>query len=193
MTAALWTNANIMHIRINRSLIAACAFAMAGAVAAPATPSPVRVTTSMQQGMHEWPALDGKLYLVAGANMDTLLYERTLSFYFVQKSGPEWLHVSIVEGKDALTTTLRSAASGETTTHDAVVAMHGKNVYLIRAALNIKKASIVTTTFKFSEAGDDYPDGPWFLFKQISQNAYPAAKLSVEEALQKEASRKPAK
>jgi hypothetical protein len=183
-----------MRIPLIHAVIASSAFLFAGgAVAAPAAPVAARITLSAQQGMHQWPALDGKLVLVAGANMDILLYERTLNFYFVQKSGPEWIHVPVVEGKNAFTPTLRSAATGETTTSDAVVVVHGKDVYLVRAAFGMKKASIATTTYKFGEAGDEYPDGPWFLFKEVSRNSYPAAKSSVEEVLQKEAQRKPAK
>jgi hypothetical protein len=161
-----------------------------GAIAAPATKS--FVTTSQQQGMHQWPALNGKLHMVAGANMDSVLYERTMAFYFVQKDGAEWVHVPIVEGKNAFASMLRSAAIGETTTDDAVVTTHGKDVYLVRAALNKRMGSIGTITYKFGEAGDEYPDGPWFLFKEIGRNSYPPGRISVEEVLQKEARRKPA-
>ncbi len=173
--------------------VASCVLLVAiGATAAQTAPSQARVTTSMQQGMHQWPAFKGKLVMIAGTEVDTLHYKRSLTFYYEHEA--EWHHVPVVEGKNHFTQTLWTNGSGETTLADAVVVAQDKNIYLIKAALNSKKASITATTYQFVEVGDDVnPDGPWFLFKEMSNKSYPLAHSTVEEVLKKETARYPSK
>lgn len=143
--------------------------------------------------MHQWPAFDGKLILVAGASTDTLKYKRSLTFYFVEKSGAEWLHVPIVQDEANFTLTWLSISTGETTVADAVVSLHDNRPYLILAKRNAGSGAVDTRTFRFVQAGDDFPDGPAYLFKPVAANTYPQKAMSVEDALKKEAQRKPTK
>ncbi len=177
-----------------KSSIACCVFLLSAchqgvAVSAP----PAQLTRSTQQGMHQWPAFDGKLVLVAGTSTDTLKYKRSLTFYFVDKAGAEWLHVPIVEDEANFTLTWLSISTGETTVADALVAVHGKQTYLVLAKRDAKTGAIHTHTFKFAMAGDDFPDGPAYLFKSIAAKTYTQQSMSVEDALKTEALRKPAK
>jgi hypothetical protein len=60
------------------------------------------------------------------------------------------------------------------------------------AALNVKKASIVATRFQFVEVSEDViPDGPRYLFREISKRSYSSAKLTVEDILKKESQTNP--
>ena len=174
-------------------LLSTCHQGTATSASASASAPPAHITTSLQQGMHQWPAFDGKLVLVAGTSTDTLKYKRSLTFYFVEKSGAEWLHVPIVQDEANFTLTWLSISTGETTVADAVVALHDRQPYLILARRNAKSAAIDMRTFKFAQSGDDFPDGPAYLFKPVATNTYQQKTMSVEDALKKEAQRKPTK
>jgi len=145
------------------------------------------VTPSTQQGMRQWQANDGKLILIAGTYQDTMTYKRSLTFYFEDKPGGEWSHVPIIEGKNDHTFTWFTISSGETTVADAVVTMQDKDIYLVKADKNPAKEETVVTWFQFWRTGDDFPDGPAYVFKPISTKIYSKNQnLSVEQILKKE-------
>ena len=104
-----------MQIMIKHLLIG-CAFAAAAmAQAAP------------KQGVTEWKLASGKLILVAGTYQDTTSYKRSMTFYHQEKTGAEWMHVPIAEGKVDFPLTFFSISSGETTVEDAVVVARGED------------------------------------------------------------------
>jgi hypothetical protein len=160
-------------------LLAACL-----AIAVPAGAA----VTSDQQGLHQWPALDGKPILVNGTYQDTTTYKRSLTFYFQGKSGGAWLHVPLIDSDSAPTFTWFSIAHGEQTVADAAVVAEAGSVELVIAETRPgAAASITVRTYRLTEAGDDMPDGPAYYFKKISATRYPAsAKLTVEQVLKKE-------
>ncbi|OEZ63585.1 hypothetical protein DUGA6_00860 [Duganella sp. HH105] len=142
--------------------------------------------TTTQQGMQQWRALNGKLIIVTGSYHDTSSYKRSLTFYFEEKPGGEWLHVPVIESEADHTLTLFSVSSGENTVEDALVITQGDSTYLVVAEK--KAAGVSATWYKFSPAGTDFPDGPAFMFKPISTNVYAKSKnQTVEDVLQKEA------
>jgi hypothetical protein len=155
-----------------------------------ANPAPTdRVIRSTEQGAHEVSALGGKLVLIAATLADTQSYKRTLSFYFSDKGGTDLLHVPVIESKVDHTLTLQSISRGEETIADAALAVRGKKVYLIQVARNRSDRGAVARWFQFSEAGDDYPDGPAYVFKPVAQHELKQP-ASIEAALQTELKRK---
>lgn len=140
---------------------------------------------STQQGMQQWRASSGKLIAIAGSYLDTTTYKRSLTFYFEEKPGAEWLHVPVMESEADHTLTLFSASEGDELVEDAVVTTQGTATYLIVAAK--KTAGVVTTWYKFGEAGSAFPDGPGYLFKPVGSHAYAKnTRPSIESVLQKE-------
>jgi hypothetical protein len=144
--------------------------------------------TSDQQGLHQWPALDGKLILVNGTYQDTSTYKRSLTFYFQSKADAEWLHVPLIDSDGAPVFTWFSISQGEQTVADAAVVARAGGVELVVAETRPGMAAPITVrTYRLAEAGDDMPDGPAYYFKKISATRYPAsATLTVEQVLKKE-------
>lgn len=167
-----------MHM-LKTLLLAACL-----AIAIPARAA----VTSDQQGLHQWPALDGKLILVNGTYQDTTTYKRSLTFYFQGKSSATWLHVPLVDSDTAPMFTWFSISQGEQTVDDAAVVASAGGVELVIAETRPgAAASITSRIYRLTEAGDNMPDGPAYYFKKISATRYPAiAKLTVEQVLKKE-------
>lgn len=178
----------MQNMRKNISAFA-CVLALAASamtsLEAQAAPVP-----STRQGLQQWRALNGKLILVAGTYQDTTTYKRSLTFFFEEKLGAEWLHVPVIESEADHTLTWFSISAGDTTVADAVVTTQGDSTYLIIAQRKADKSGISAVWYKFVATGDDFPDGPAYVFKPISNNAYPKTKLSVEDVLKKEAALK---
>jgi hypothetical protein len=168
-----------------------CAFLLSACDSVTATPVPLKVITTAQQGMHQWPAFGEKLVLIVGTSTDTTTYKQSITFYMALKSGVEWLHVPIKENKVNYTLTWMNISHGETTDADAIVAVHGKEIYLILAALDSKNGGIKSRTFKLTENGEEAVDEPGFMFKQVGENIYKQPNLRVEDVLKKEAQRIP--
>lgn len=165
-----------------------CALALSAAFGTCAA-SPVQAATiaSTTQGLQQWPAFNGKLALVAGTYQDTTSHKRSLTFFFEEKAGGAWLHVPVIESAADHTLTWFSISSGETTVADAVVTTQGDGIYLIIAEKKGDRSGITATWYRFSAAGDDFPDGPAYVFKSIASKPYPASRLTVEDVLKKEA------
>jgi hypothetical protein len=168
----------------NAVLLAACV-----ACAAPGARAAV---SSQQQGMHQWPVLNGRLILINGTYQDILKYERSLTFYFESKPGADWLHVPVVTSDTDQPLTWFSASVGEQTLADAVVVAVPGGVELVVAATRPgDPAPITVRWYRLTESDDDHPDGPAYFFKKISGTSYPAsAKLTVEQVLKKEVAAK---
>lgn len=171
-----------------RTILAYCTLALALAF----TPSAHADVTSSQQGLHQWPALKGKLVMVAGTVSDVLRYKRSMTFYFEAKPGEDWIHVPIVKSQDDQQETWFNVSHGETTMIDGFVAARGNEVYLIDAAVSESPAGIKATWYKLTANDPAYPDGPFYLLKPVGQKFYPDGKdLTVEWVLKKEAAVKP--
>jgi hypothetical protein len=169
----------------------ACAFILGfSALASSTAPAQAATISSTKQGTEQWRALNGKLILVAGTYQDTTTYKRSLTFFFEEKAGAEWLHVPVIESEADHTLTWFTISSGDTTVADAVVSTQGDNIYLITAEKSSGKAGITANWYKFVATGSDFPDGPAYVFKKISSNAYAGAKVSVEDVLKKESALK---
>lgn len=176
-----------------RKKIALCVYAMVvvfSALAAPAPAAHAATIASTKQGLQQWHTLNGKLIMVTGTYQDTTTYKRSLTFYFEEKAGGEWQHVPVIESEADHTLTWFSVSAGETTDADAVVSTQGEGIYLITATRKADKNSILVNWYKFVAAGDDFPDGPAYLFKSISNGAYPKTRMSIEEVLKKESALK---
>ena len=173
-----------MNRLFNTVLLAACL-----ACGAPGAHAAV---SSQQQGMHQWPVLNGRLILVNGTYQDILKYERSLTFYFESKPGADWLHVPVVSSDTDQPLTWFSASVGEQTLADAVVVAVAGGVELVVAATRPGDPAPVTVRwYRLTESDDNHPDGPPYFFKKISSTSYPAsAKLTVEQVLKKEVAAK---
>lgn len=167
-----------------------CALYCVALLAASHAPRAAAATiATTQQGMQQWRALNGKLVVIAASYRDTTSYKRSLTFYFEEKAGGEWLHVPVIESEADHTMTWFSVSNGESTVADAVVSTQGDATYLIVAEK--KAAGIVATWYQFTAAGVDFPDGPAYMFKPAFHHAYAGSKgMSVEDVLKKEAASK---
>lgn len=141
--------------------------------------------TTMQQGMQQLKALNGKLIMVAGSYHDTTSYKRSLTFYFEEKAGGEWLHVPVIASEVDHDLTFFSVSKGDETIEDAVLTTQGADNFLIVAEK--KGSGVVARWYKFAAAGTDFPDGPAYMFKPAGTKTYAkATNPTVESVLQKE-------
>lgn len=141
--------------------------------------------TTMQQGMQQLKALNGKLIMVTGSYHDTTSYKRSLTFYFEEKPGGEWLHVPVIASEVDHDLTFFSVSKGEETIEDAVLTTQGADNFLIVAEK--KGTGVIAHWYKFAAAGADYPDGPAFMFKPAGTKSYAKnSNPTVENVLQKE-------
>ncbi|WEF34321.1 hypothetical protein [Pseudoduganella chitinolytica] len=164
-----------------------------GASAAPA--GAAASVSSLQQGLHQWAVLKGKLVLVNGTYQDVTTYKRSLTFYFESKPGAAWLHVPVIDSPTEQETTWFSISQGEQTVADAAVVARGEGVELVIAETKPGKgAPVAVRWYRLAESDDDNPDGPAYFFKRTSATSYPAkAKLTVEQVLKKEISSRSSK
>jgi hypothetical protein len=149
--------------------------------------------SSLQQGMHQWPALKGRLILINGTYQDILKYKRSLTFYFESKPGEDWLHVPVITSDTDQDLTWFSISQGEQTVADAVVVAVAGGVELVVAETRPghSTAAVTVRWYRLTESDDDHPDGPAYFFRKISSTSYPAsAKLTVEQVLKKEVAAK---
>lgn len=160
-------------------LLAACL-----AVTAPGNAS----VTSMQQGTHQWPALNGRLILVNGTYLDITTYKRSLTFYFETKPGADWLHVPVVTSETQQSLTWFSISQGEQTVADAVVVARPGGIELVIAETKPGAPAPVTVRcYRLVEADQEQTYGPAYIFRKISTKSWPAkAGLTVEQVLEKE-------
>jgi hypothetical protein len=111
-----------------------CALYCVALLAASHAPRAAAATiATTQQGMQQWRALNGKLVVIAASYRDTTSYKRSLTFYFEEKAGGEWLHVPVIESEADHTMTWFSVSNGESAVADAVVSTQGDATYLIVA------------------------------------------------------------
>ncbi len=110
----------------------------------------------------------------------------------ITKPGEDWIHVPIVKSRDEQQETWFNVSHGETTMVDGFVAARGADVNLIEATVTESPAGIKAIWYKLTTDDPAYPDGPFYLLKQVGQKFYPDGKdLTVEWVLKKEAAVKP--
>jgi hypothetical protein len=155
----------MLNLKKNMAPLACALLFGLSTLAGSALPAKAVTVSSTKQGMEQWRALNGKLILVAGTYQDTTNYKRSLTFFFEEKAGAQWLHVPIIESEADHTLTWFTISSGETTVADAVVSTQGDNIYLITAEKTSGKTGVTANWYKFVAAGSDFPDGPAYVFK----------------------------
>lgn len=146
---------------------------------------------STGQGLHQWPAMGGKLYMVAGTVADVQRYQRTMTFYFQDKSGGDWNVVPVADGPNALSEQWHHVGRGESTVRDGLVAARGGDVFLIEAALDDKRGGVDATWYRLVQDDPAYVDGPSVVLKRVARVPYPRG-TTVEAVLKKEAGVPPA-
>ncbi|MYM70436.1 hypothetical protein GTP45_27040 [Pseudoduganella sp. FT55W] len=154
--------------------------------------------TPMHQGLHQWPALGGKLMLVVGTYQDTVAYRRSYTFYFKEAKDETWYQAPVFNKKGLPETEWNSASGGETTLADGVVAARPDGVYFITADKKAdrgyaERGDITVTWNKLVTDDKDYPDGPTYLFKPSFTRSYPKSSLTVEAVLARELKAEPKK
>jgi len=185
-------NTPLHHIRILSSGL--LAFTLCASAASAAGPSP------MAQGLHQWPALEGKLMLVVGTYQDVTSYRRSYSFYFKPAREEAWNQVPVIRKKGEAAFPWESASGGEVTIADGIVVPRAGAVYFVVADKRIgrdssydDKGDITATWNKLSEASDDETDGPAYRLQPVFARRYRNSALTVEAVLAREAKLKPAK
>lgn len=154
--------------------------------------------TPMHQGLHQWPALGGKLMLVVGTYQDTVTYRRSYTFYFKEPKDETWYQTPVFDKKGLPEFEWNSASGGETTLADGVVSTRPEGVYFITADKKVEKGyaekgDITVTWNKLVTDDKDHPDGPGYLFKPSFTRSYPKSALTVEAVLAREVKAEPGK
>lgn len=154
--------------------------------------------TPMHQGLHQWPALGGKLMLVVGTYQDTSTYRRSYTFYFKEAKGDTWYQTPLFNKKGLPEFEWNSGTGGETTLADGVVAARPDGVYFITADKKAdhgyeEKGTITVTWNKLVTDDKDHPDGPAYLFKRGFTRSYTNTSLTVEAVLAREIKTGPSK
>lgn len=152
----------------------------------------------MKQGLHQWPALKGKLILVTGTYQDTTTFRRSYNFYYKDSKDEAWNQVPLRNKAGRIQLEWDSAIGGEVTLADGVVSPRNDAVYFIVADKRAdqgyaEKGDITVTWYKLAEAGDELPDGPAYYFKPEFTRSYPKSAATVESILNKEISLQPRK
>ncbi len=170
------------------SAIALCAIAFSSVPVLAAGPAE---TVPMKQGLHQWPALKGKLMLVVGTYQDTTNFHRSYTFYFKDGKDEAWNQVPVRNKAGRAQFEWDSATGAEVTLADGVVASRPNGVYFVVADKHAEQAyqdkgDITVTWYKLSESDDDHPDDPAYQFKPEFTRAYPKSGMTVEAILAKE-------
>jgi hypothetical protein len=152
----------------------------------------------MKQGLHQWPALGGKLYLVVGTYQDIVHFRRSYSFYFKAQGADTWHQVGVVRKRGLGEFPWESAVAGENTLADGIVVARREGVYFVVGEKRVKngyadKGDITATWNKLGEAGDSEPDGPQYRMAPVFTRLYPNTSFTVETVLERETTLRPAK
>lgn len=173
----------------------ACAFALL------ASPSHAADVYPLAQGLHQWPASGGKLFLVVGTYQDITAYRRSYTFYFKTPGDDAWNQVvapSDVAGGQSFT--WNSSTHGEFTFADGIVVQRPDGVYFVvvrksldGAASYADKQTASATWYKLTLSDDDHPDDAPYQFKAVFKRPYPRSAQSVDALLAREAALQPRK
>jgi hypothetical protein len=169
--------------------------ALCGSAAFAAVPAE---TIPMKQGLHQWPALKGKLILIVGSYQDTTSFRRSYNFYFKDGKDEAWNQVPVRNKTDRMQFEWDSASGAEVTLADGVISQRADAIYFIVADKRAdqgyqEKGDITVTWYKLIESGDDKPDDPAYQFKPEFVRTYPRSAATVEAILNKESSLQPHK
>ena len=178
-----------------RTAAAFCAFALSSAPVLAAIPAGA---IPMKQGLHQWPALKGKLMLVVGTFQDSTSFHRSYTFYFKDGKDEAWNQVPVRNKAGRAQFEWDSATGAEVTLADGVVLQRPEGMYFIVADKHAEqtyqdKGDIIVTWYKLIESGDDHPDDPAYQFKPEFTRSYPKSGLTVEAILAKELALQPRK
>lgn len=152
----------------------------------------------MKQGLHQWPALRGKLILVTGSYQDTTTFHRSYNFYYKDGKDEAWNQLPLLNNAGRMQLEWDSASGGEVTLADGVVTARSDAVYFIVADKRAdqsyyEEGDITVTWYKLVEAGDELPDGPAYYFKPEFTRNYPKSATPIEAILNKEMALQPHK
>ena len=152
----------------------------------------------LRQGLHEWPAFGGKLYLVVGTYQDSVAFRRTYHFFVKEASDDAWNQVTVLSKKGSSQPTWESAVGADVTLADGTIVARRDGTYFVVASKQVKgsyhdKGTIEVTWYKLTQAGDDQPDDPAYQFKPVFTRPYPHSAQTVEDILNKEANLQPKK
>lgn len=155
-------------------------------------------TIPMQQGIHQWPALNGKLILVVGTYQDSVTFRRTYNFYFKEAKDEIWNQVPLLNKAARPQSDWYSASGGEVTLADGVVSSRSDGVYFIVADKRAdqgyyEKGEFTVTWYKLVQSSDDRPDDSPYLLKPVFTRNYPKSASTVEAILAKETALQPRK
>ena len=179
-------------MRANTSLAALLYLAACGASALAADSVP------MAQGLHQWPAADGKLMLVVGTRQDSVSFKRTYNFYFKEAKEEAWNQVTVRDKNGLGQAAWHSATGAEVTLADGVVTARPDGVYFIVADKRVQGAyqergDITVTWYKLTLSADDRPDDPPYQLVPGFQRQYPKSAATIEALLKKELTLQPRK
>lgn len=155
-------------------------------------------TFPLKQGLHQWPALNGKLFLVVGTYQDTTTFKRTYNFFFKAADDDAWNQVPVVNKKNEQEFTWNSAIGADVILADGTVAPRPDGVYFVVADKRAgstyhDRGSITATWYRLTESGDDRSDDLAYQLKPVFTRTYPSSKLTVEDILAREAKLRPSR
>jgi len=178
-----------MHI-LRTALLLASLLLPIGAHAAEAEP--------MKQGLHQWPALKGKLMLVVGTYQDAMHYRRSYSFYFKAANDDTWNQVAVIRKSGERAFPWESATGAEVTLADGIVVPRPEGIYFVVGDKRVgktyyDKGDITVTWNKLMIDGDDESGDSPYRLVPVFTRTYPRSALTVEAILGREAALKPAR
>lgn len=153
----------------------------------------------MKDGLHQWPAMGGKLMLVVSSYQDVMSFHRSYSFYFKEAKGEEWNEVAVIRKSGQRAFPWQNAVGGEVTLADGVVVPRPDGIYFVVGDKHVGKSyydkgDITVTWNKLMVEGDDKdPYASPYRLAPVFTRAYPKSALTVEAVLAREATLRPAK
>jgi len=180
-------------MRLIRILALMIAFALLPISAGAAEAQP------MKDGLHQWPAMGGKLMLVVGSYQDVTSFHRSYSFYFKEAKDDTWNEVAVLRKSGERAFPWQSAVGAEVTLADGIVVPRPDGIYFVvgdkRVGKNYyDKGDITVTWNKLMVEGDDKdPYASPYRLAPVFSRSYPKSALTVEAVLARETTLRPSK
>lgn len=153
----------------------------------------------MKDGLHQWPAMGGKLMLVVGSYQDVMRFHRSYSFYFKEAKGEDWNEVAVIRKSGERAFPWQNAVGGEVTLADGIVVPRPDGIYFVVGDKHVGKSyygkgDITVTWNKLMVDPDDKaPDASPYRLAPVFTRAYPKSALTVEAVLARETTLRPSK
>ena len=152
----------------------------------------------MKDGLHQWPALGGKLMLVVGTYQDTVRFHRSYSFYFKEGKDEAWNQVAVIRKSGERAFPWQSGVGADVTLADGIVVSRPGGLYFVVGDKRVDqsyhdKGDITVTWNKLAVDGDDDPDASPYRLAPVFTRTYPKSGLTVEAVLAREAKLNPAR